>query len=171
MENTLPKLLTAHPALFAGREQPGGFLPSGWYQLADDLFSEIERVLGEQTADLAVWTIKPKFSELRVYFVLTLPEPPGERLASIVTAHGGHGITTGRRHPLQSAIADLIAAATSRSTRLCLWCGAPSQLLVDGGWVYTACPAHTKPDSITAVEYERRRKAQSKTKQGDDDGE
>lgn len=171
MENTLPKLLTAHPALFEGREQPGGFLPHGWYQLADDLCGEFERVLGERSADLAIWTIKPKFSQLRVYVVLTLPEPHGEPLALVVGAHaGGHSTTPRRRHPLQSAIADLIAAATKRSTRLCMWCGAPSQLLVDGGWLYTACPIHAEPGSITFVEFERRRKGKDTRRSGDGDG-
>ncbi len=172
MDNTLPKLMAVHPLLFEGRRQPDGFLPPGWYGLAHELCNEIENVLGDQAPALTIWTIKSKFGQLRVKVSLALPEPPGEPLKPVVRAHAGsHSMTSEGPQPLSRAVEDLIAVAMERSTCLCLWCGAPSQLLLDGGWVYAACPAHTKPDSITVVEYERRSKAKLKSKQGDDDAD
>lgn len=168
----MAELVARHPALFHSIPPDGSHLPLGWLSLADALCVDLEAILGDRTSDLKIWTIKSKFAALRVYVKFALPQPHGAPLDPVVRAHAGdYSITSHRQHPLLNAVEDLIAGATERSTRLCQWCGAPSQLLLDGGWVNTACPSHTRPGSITLLEYERRVKAKASKKQVDDDDE
>ncbi len=159
MEDALPRLVAAHPALFRGKI-PGQMLPAGWYELVHQLCSDIEAILGDAAAGLfAVHQVKPKFASLRFYYAMDVQEPPGDPLPATVTHHpGGYIVAAQSRHPQRRAINNAIAAATEASSATCMQCGAPSELLLDGAYVYTACRQHRVRGSITVSEYERRRR-------------
>jgi hypothetical protein len=169
MQETLPKLVTAHPRLFRGQEPAWSHVPAGWFPLVDGLCAAIEGALSEaEIRALTVHQIKSKFGGLRFYVDWSedgLPEPEGRTPEPTVTRHPGGWLLSGQYlHPIKRAIADLIAKAGEDSYRACEWCGAPAQAMLDGGWVYTACPVHTRPGSISVAEYGRRREAKAKKK-------
>jgi hypothetical protein len=159
MEDRLPTLVAAHPAVFRG-ENPGQVLPAGWYKLVDQLVTELEQILGDEIAKLKVHQIKAKFASLRFYYSLGVPEPLGDPRPATVTRHaGGYVVAAQSRHPLVQAVDAAIAAATEASERTCMECGEPSELMLDGAYVYTACRKHRRRGSITLAEYERRQAA------------
>lgn len=92
-----------------------------------------------------------------------LPEPEGKTPEPTVTRHPGSWLLSGQYlHPVKRVVAHLIVKAGEDSYRACDWCGARAQTVLDGGWVYTACPDHSRPDSITVADYERRMEVKAK---------
>lgn len=167
-DDALPRLVAAHPRVFRGKN-PGQALPPGWYELVHQLVTDIEAALGDDVDQLTVSEIKAKFAGLRFYCWLNAPEPPGDPLPASVTHHaGGYTVAAQSRHPQRRAINALIEAASDASMRTCMWCGASSEMLLDGAYVYTACRTHRRPRSITVARYERRRK-RKRSKGGEDD--
>lgn len=157
-QDALARLVAAHPAVFRGIT-PGQFLPAGWYELVHNLVTDIEALLGDEVSALTVHQVKSKFASLRFYCALDALEPPGEPLPAKVTPHaGGFTVAARSRHPKRQAIDEAIALAGLASEKTCETCGATGEQLVDGAYVYVACPKHRRRGSITAAKYLARKR-------------
>ena len=74
-EDALPRLMAAHPTLFAGRTcQIPSELPGGWYAIADRLCADLETVLGNFASRLQPIQSKEKWGSWRFYWRLELDD-------------------------------------------------------------------------------------------------
>lgn len=115
------ELLSRHPWL------PYAGVGAGWFELLDELCTQIEHRLAERGLTppdyLLVRQIKEKFGELRFYFATS----PPARIEDLL---------------------DLVDAASDRSLRTCQTCGCPGERrLLPRGWIITACPEHDEKAS------------------------
>jgi hypothetical protein len=100
----------------------------GWYNILDQLCHNIQSHTNwqnretAQVAQVVATQVKEKFGGLRFYY------------------DGGDDYIQG-----------LTAMAESMSEVTCETCGAPGKQR-GGGWVYTACDAHTQPEHLTEQE-------------------
>lgn len=120
----LDQLYSRHPKIFDARPEPvGSDLPPGWFDLVDQLFTEIETALTpSKAASLLVTQIKEKWGGLRVYFTVD-----------------------GDCHDL---VEDLIEAASLKSEGICMRCGVPCTRCTGRLGVFTLCVLCRTPDMV-----------------------
>jgi len=130
------KLCADYPKIFADRHgnmqetcMVWGFAcHDGWYPLIDTLCREIQWHLDKNakagTPQFVASQVKEKYGTLRFY------------------GNGG-----------DAKIDAFIWFAESMSSILCETCGAPGKRR-GGGWVYTACDAHARPEDLEEDELE-----------------
>jgi len=89
----------------------------GWYQILDELCSEIEKIINESDSpvDLEVNQIKEKFGTLRFNVSIDGPEKECTK------------------------IEELIQEAEQKSASICEECGKPGIIRDDLGWILTLC--------------------------------
>lgn len=111
----LDTLFDLHPVIFAGKPLPvGSYLPPGWLQLTDRLFTDIETQLPATALEsLRVTQIKEKWSGLRVYFAVA-----------------------GEYHDV---VEELIEAASLLSETVCMQCGMPGSRCSNKRGIFTLC--------------------------------
>ena len=126
----LQELYDRFPRLFHGRPTEGySNIPSGWKSLVFRLCAEIDALLSDEEAEaFRVFQIKPKFAELRFYFLFSGPEH---------TAEDGGDQT-------EDKVDRLVEAAVNDSLQTCEVCGAggATQLWKNNRWLTTLCPEH-----------------------------
>ena len=127
-------LFERYPLIFAEYTQPDAeakWCKDGWYSLIDTLCAQLQHWTDSHNApQYVVFDVKEKFGALR--FV-------------------GHHASAEQK--------GAVFMAYALSTRLCEVCGAPGQLVVDGGCWMTRCAPHTSDDAMPAAEFERRLEA------------
>ena len=107
----------------------------GWFNILDQLMSNIQHHIDwnnknfekgytqyKQVSQVTLDQVKEKFGTLRFYYT------------------GG-----------DDEISGMVRMADSMSGVTCEECGNPGQSR-GGGWIYTACDAHTKPEHLTEQE-------------------
>jgi hypothetical protein len=109
-----PKIFRDRHADMRNTAMCWGFPGSGWYDIIDELCSKIQTVCDREGFQVVALQVKEKFGGLRFYI--------------------GAG---------NDEIFNLIDEAESKSFEVCETCGKPGKL-VGHGWVYTACPEHTR---------------------------
>jgi hypothetical protein len=121
------KMETAYPKMFEGKY--GGFaVGKGWYPILERLCSNIQHHIEWKNKDsevcpqVVVLQVKEKFGGLRFYY------------------QGGDEYISG-----------LVSMAESWAGIACETCGNPGTRR-GGGWIYTACDTHTKPEHLTEQE-------------------
>lgn len=126
------KLCEKYPKIFANRYKPmaetamcwGFEVGDGWYQIIDSLCGQIQHHLDwhnrteEKVAQVVASQVKEKFGGLRFYY------------------DGGDDVIDG-----------MVRMAESWAANTCETCGKPGKLR-GGGWLYTACDEHTKPEHL-----------------------
>jgi|LakMenE18May11ns_1017448.scaffolds.fasta_scaffold9939388_3 hypothetical protein len=126
------QLCKKYPKIFADRHKPmtltamcwGFDHGDGWYQILDSLCSQIQRHIDWQNrnevevAQVVATQVKEKFGGLRFYY------------------NGGDDYIDG-----------MVRMAESWAANTCEVCGKPGKLR-GGGWLYTACDEHTKPEDL-----------------------
>ncbi len=142
-KNTM-KLFQDFPGLYREvRDAQHGFeCGDGWYGLIHQLSESIEaqaRKLGlDPYAD--EWPralqVKEKFGTLRFY--VATPSYEGER--GLGFESNGGMISVRPVAGIQS-IRELVSCAEAKSAELCEQCGAPGELVKNGGWWRTTCSA------------------------------
>jgi len=133
MNQVLDKqLCEKYPKIFADRYKPmtetamcwGFDIGDGWYQIIDSLCNQIQHHIdwknrdGEKVAQVVASQVKEKFGGLRFYY------------------NGGDDYVDG-----------MVRMAESWAANTCETCGKPGKLR-GGGWLYTACDEHTKPEHL-----------------------
>lgn len=120
----LAQLYSRHPKIFDARPEPvGSDLPQGWFDLVDQLFTDIETALSpSKAASLLVTQIKEKWGGLRVYFTVD-----------------------GDCHDL---VEDLVEAASLKSEGICMLCSAKCTRCTGRLGVFALCPSCRTPDMI-----------------------
>ena len=133
MRSELDKqLCEKYPKIFADRYKPmtetamcwGFDIGDGWYQIIDSLCDQIQHHIdwknrdGEKVVQVVATQVKEKFGGLRFY-------------------HSGGDNT----------IYGMVSMAESWAANTCEVCGKPGKLR-GGGWLYTACDEHTKPEHL-----------------------
>lgn len=133
MRSELDKqLCEKYPKIFADRYKPmtetamcwGFDIGDGWYQIIDSLCDQIQHHIdwknrdGEKVVQVVATQVKEKFGGLRFY-------------------HSGGDDT----------IYGMVSMAESWAANTCEICGKPGKLR-GGGWLYTACDEHTKPEDL-----------------------
>jgi hypothetical protein len=133
MRSELDKqLCEKYPKIFADRYKPmtetamcwGFDIGDGWYQIIDSLCDQIQHHIdwknrdGEKVVQVVATQVKEKFGGLRFY-------------------HSGGDDT----------IYGMVSMAESWAANTCEVCGKPGKLR-GGGWLYTACDEHTKPEDL-----------------------
>ena len=176
-EDALPRLMAAHPALFAGRGfQIPSELPGGWYAIADQLCTDLEALLGEAAARWQPVQSKEKWGAWRFYWRLELdddgkpetfnldlaspPDPAGvERLnqgdVQVSPTPAGYRISVLPQGELRRAVHARVRAAEQETEHTCMWCGEPGTYW-SNGWVHVACRRHRRQDAMTLDEWRRR---------------
>ena len=107
----------------------------GWFNILDQLMGNIQHHIDwnnqnfekgykqyKQVSQVTLDQVKEKFGTLRFYY------------------SGG-----------DDEISGMVRMAESMSSVVCEECGAPGQRR-GGGWIYTACDTHTKPEHLTEQE-------------------
>ena len=119
------RIMERHPRVFRdGRPVVVSWVPDGWFELVDQLCTDIETTLGDAIEKLRVHQIKQKFAGLRFYYGLDLPEPEGQPPEPLVREHpGGFRISGRSSHPLKRAVDAVVDAAEAESFKICEWCG------------------------------------------------
>ena len=143
----LSQLIDAHPLLFRGRPPAvPGHLPAGWFELVDQLCSDLVSVLGPSgCADFEVLQIKEKFGGLRFYYRLTPPELPS--LTEPTSGSDEHFETAARQ------ARDLIKTACAASETRCEMCGQSGQLQMQGDCWKTLCARHAAERAAQAPSF------------------
>jgi len=133
MNEVLDKqLCEKYPKIFADRHKPmtetamcwGFDIGDGWYQIIDSLCGQIQHHIDWQNrnevkvAQVVATQVKEKFGGLRFYY------------------SGGNDTIYG-----------MVSMAESWAANTCETCGKPGKLR-GGGWLYTACDEHTKPEHL-----------------------
>ena len=133
MRSELDKqLCEKYPKIFADRHKPmtetamcwGFECGDGWYQILDSLCRQIQHHIDWQNrnevkvAQVVASQVKEKFGGLRFYY------------------DGGNDTIYG-----------MVSMAESWAANTCEVCGKPGKLR-GGGWLYTACDEHTKPEDL-----------------------
>jgi len=176
-EDALPRLMAAHPALFAGRSfQIPSELPGGWHAVADLLCGDLEALLGAAAARWQPVQSKEKWGAWRFYWRLELdddgkpetfnldlaspPDPAGvERLnqgdVQVSPTPAGYRISVLPQGELRRAVHARVRAAEQETERTCMWCGEPGTYW-SNGWVHIACRRHRRADAMTLEEWRRR---------------
>lgn len=133
MNQVLDKqLCEKYPKIFADRYKPmtetamcwGFDHGDGWYQILDSLCNQIQHHIDwhnrneVKVAQVVATQVKEKFGGLRFYY------------------NGGDDYIDG-----------MVRMAESWAANTCETCGKPGKLR-GGGWLYTACDEHTKPEDL-----------------------
>ena len=180
-EDSLPRLVETHPALFKGRPfQIPSELPGGWYAIADRLCTDLEALLGAAAAQWQPVQSKEKWGSWRLYWRLELdddgkpepfnldltspPDPDGvERLnrgdVQVSNTPAGYRITVLPQGELRRAVHARVRQAERETERTCMWCGAPGAYW-SNGWVHAACDRHGRSGAMPLEEWRRRRDEQ-----------
>ena len=119
------KLVAAHPDLFRDRDGDmretamcwGFQCGDGWYNLLDDLATDIDRIAERTGVEVRANTVKEKFGTLRFYIF------------------GGN-----------NEIDNVIQWAENKSAHICEECGEPGELRRIGYWYYTSCEKHKRKE-------------------------
>ena len=127
-------LFERYPLIFAGYTLPDAekkwlkiWCKDGWFDLIDTLCAQLQDWTDKHNApQYVVRDVKEKFGELRFVGQHASAEQKGA-----------------------------VFMAYALSTRLCEQCGAPGQLVVDGGCWMTRCELHTHEGAIPKEEYMR----------------
>lgn len=144
MRKALTDLLYGrYPLIFAPYTQPDAeekrmkvWCKDGWFDLIDTLCAQLQHWTDQHNAPQYVaFDVKEKFGSLR----FVGQHQPG--------------------HPKTAEQIGAVKMAYALSLRLCEECGAPGQLVVDGGCWMTRCAQHTSADAMPAAEFERRLEA------------
>lgn len=126
------QLCEKYPKIFANRYKPmtetamcwGFEVGDGWYTIIDSLCGQIQNHIDwqnrkeEKVAQVVADQVKEKFGGLRFYY------------------SGGDDVVDG-----------MVRMAESWAANTCETCGKPGKLR-GGGWLYTACDEHTKPEHL-----------------------
>jgi hypothetical protein len=126
------QLCEKYPKIFADRYKPmtetamcwGFEVGDGWYTIIDSLCGQIQNHIDwqnrkeEKVAQVVADQVKEKFGGLRFYY------------------SGGDDVVDG-----------MVRMAESWAANTCETCGKPGKLR-GGGWLYTACDEHTKPEHL-----------------------
>lgn len=128
------QLCEKYPKIFANRYKPmtetamcwGFDVGDGWYTIIDSLCGQIQNHIDwknrdeKKVAQVVASQVKEKFGGLRFYY------------------DGGDDYVDG-----------MVRMAESWAVNTCEICGKPGKLR-GGGWLYTACDEHTKPEHLEA---------------------
>jgi hypothetical protein len=189
----LRRLMTEHPALFAGKaiEIPSD-LPRGWYPIADRLCVDLEELLGDEARRFQPIQSNEKWGSWRFYWcfegegedeltvdIIGPAESAIERLGKhedsdlgqvqVSPTQAGYRRSVLPAGKLPRAIHERVREAERETERTCMWCGKPGEIWTTG-WVHIACAEHRRPSAITLEEWRHRRDDQRrKPKEGDDD--
>jgi len=128
-------LFERYPEIFDEYTQPGAeekrfkfWCKDGWFDLIDTLCAQLQNWTNRHNApQFVVFDVKEKFGALR--FV-------------------GHHASAEQK--------GAVFMAYALSTRLCEECGAPVQLVVDGGCWMTRCAQHAPEGAMLAEEFQQR---------------
>ena len=138
-DSELQRLVEAHPLLFRGTPPSiPSYLSPGWFTLADQLCSDIERLLGPACAQFEVLEVKEKFAGLQFGFRMK-----------------------GCSDEVWERALDLASRAQAASESMCKKCGAPARLHSFDGWLVALCETH-------ATKRERARQAEALQAMADD---
>lgn len=135
-------LVERFPRLFHGRPpQTWSDLPPGWLGLAVELFTDLDRLLDDRSAEqFEVLQIKEKFAGLRIYWRLDAQET---NVLDSIGAESTRRVDIEPRRP--TATFDLIKArineAAVRASKTCQVCGAPGGSGQSEGRLQTLCGA------------------------------
>lgn len=186
-EDALPRLMAAHPALFAARSfQIPSELPAGWYAIADQLCTDLESLLGAATVKWQPVQSKEKWGSWRLYWRLELddegkpetfnldlvspPDPDGvERLnqddVQVSPTPSGYRISVLPQGELRRTVHGRVRAAETATEATCMWCG-EAGVLWSNGWMHVACTRHRRQDATTLDEWRRRAEERHRTRHG-----
>jgi hypothetical protein len=141
----LSELVARHPTLFRGREpRCGGWLPGGWFAIADALCTDLAAQLGERAVDFEVDQVKEEFGGLRFYFALArLASDPPPSSPALDADPDAPQPPPGVDLALVRSLRARVQEAESASEQACCFCGGPAVKYVDGGFVFTACQEHS----------------------------
>lgn len=140
--NSLQALADRHPGLFRGSLPQHSYLEAGWFDLLNHLCSDVEKVLGDQSAQFRIRQIKEKYGRLRIYWSLELPT--SETHIEINKGRDSARITMRPSSPMHDTIAALVDAAEKQSASKCQECGHPGRLLVLDDWWAAVCDEHSR---------------------------
>ena len=111
------ELMEKHSAMFEHLWHPPE-CGEGWYDLLDELMTDLEREMAKTEASIKVRQIKEKFGGLRFY---------ADTSSSFKQAF---------------SLNDLIIAAEDKSFSICEICGQEGELRRKNGWLRTLCVSH-----------------------------
>lgn len=135
-------LMVQFPRLFHGRQpRTWSDLPAGWLGVAVDLFTDLDRLLDDRSAEqFEVLQIKEKFAGLRVYWQLGAQQTT---TIDTVDAASSQRIDIEPKRP--TATFDLVKARVSeaavQASKTCQVCGEPGGSGQSEGWLRTLCDA------------------------------
>lgn len=133
-------LIARFPRLFHGR-QPSVWsdLPSGWAELADQLFADLDAMMDDDAASrFEVIQIKEKFAGLWVYWALDRAE------TTVIDFIGPDSIQRVDRPPAQptelfNRIQARMTLASEQAATICQHCGNSGASIGGSGWIQTLC--------------------------------
>ena len=190
-EDALPRLMAAHPLLFAGEFEIPSELPGGWHAIADRLCADLETILGEQASRFQPIQSKEKWGSWRFYWRLELdddgkpnafnidltspPDPAGaEDLiqgdVQVSPTPAGYRIWVLPQGDVRRAVHARVRQAETATETACMRCGEPGTYW-SNGWVHVACQKHRRQEAMTLDEWRRRAEARrQKYERGRDPG-
>jgi hypothetical protein len=132
------ELVVRCPQLFRGRApQTSSDLPTGWYGLAVELFSDIDRLLDDPAAErFEVLQVTERFAGLRIYWQLIEPQ------TNVTDLFGGArrvDIRVKRSNALVERVKARVNQASVQASRACQLCGQPGSSGNSTGWKQTLC--------------------------------
>ena len=141
-------LVARFPRLFHDRQpRVWSDLPQGWTEVADQLFTDLDAMLGDDAARrFEVVQIKEKFAGLRVYWELDKEQTT---VMDIIGTGSVQRVDKGPAKP--TALFDRIRArvkqAGEQAATTCQRCGNGGASAGGSGWIVTLCEAcRTKAD-------------------------
>ena len=178
----LPKLIAAHPVLFAGRAfEITSYLPTGWYPIADTLCTDLATILSDNAGRFQPIQSKEKWGSWRFYWRLELDDdddrPQAFNLDLVGLASPPAGVeglsecdVQGTRTPggfrisllpygeLRQAVYARVRQAETATEATCMWCGEDGTYWTTG-WVHVACAKHRRRDAMTLEAWHARQAA------------
>lgn len=161
---TLKELKARYPYQFEGKHI-GRHVYPGWMEVFAELCFQVDKLLSEQAPDLKErfhWVqLKEKFGAGRFYYKLNdrfelrldaqMPAKPPDPaliqsilLGTYVDEDEKPDPQKERESEVLVKIQHLAMAAESKTTRMCLICGAPGEVDSTGGWMMVLCPEHAR---------------------------
>ena len=135
----IDELVVRFPRLFRGRPPPSSDLPTGWYELAVELFIDIDRFLDDQASErFEVLQVEERFAGLRVYWKLGAQQT---NVVDLFAARRGQSVCLGtqRSDTLFERVKARVNAAAVQASRTCQMCGQPGSSGNSKGWMRTLC--------------------------------
>lgn len=148
----IDELVVRFPQLFRGRlPKRSSDLPTGWYELAVELFIDIDRLLDDRAAEqFELLQVTERFAGLRVYWRL------GEQQTNVINLLGARrtrcaGIQPKRPDALFERVKVRVNAAAVQASRTCQVCGQAGSSGNSKGWMRTLCGECSQAQALGAV--------------------